>query len=80
MVQKEYLKIMPLVAALQIAICCLCKTQQIIAQKNLISLRPESSKNIPILLQEADPDFSNQNDLRNPKMDSKQSVTGAPEQ
>jgi hypothetical protein len=40
------------------------------------SLRPESSENIPILLQEADPYFSNQNDLRNPKMGSKQSVTG----
>ena len=41
-----------------------------------MALRPESSENIPILLQEADPYFSNQNDLRNPKMGSKQSVTG----
>ena len=40
------------------------------------ALCPESSENIPILLQEADPYFSNQNDLRNPKMGSKQSVTG----
>ena len=42
-----------------------------------ISLRPESSENIPIHLQEADPYFSNQNDVRNPKMDSKQSVVVA---
>jgi len=41
-----------------------------------ITLCPESSENIPILLQEADLCFSNQNDLRNPKMGSKQSVTG----
>ena len=41
------------------------------------TLRPESSENIPILLQEADPDFSNQNDLRNPKMGLKQSVVVA---
>ena len=46
-------------------------------QATPLSLRPESSENIPILLQEADPYFSNQNDLRNPKMGSKQSVTGA---
>ena len=38
------------------------------------ALRPEGSENIPILLQEADLYFSNQNDLRNPKMGSKQSV------
>ena len=38
------------------------------------TLRPEGSENIPILLQEADLYFSNQNDLRNPKMGSKQSV------
>ena len=44
--------------------------------KVFITLRPESSENIPILLQEADPYFSNQNGLRNPKMGSKQSVTG----
>ena len=43
------------------------------------SLCPESSENIPILLQEADLYFSNQNDLRNPKMGSKQSVTGPTE-
>jgi hypothetical protein len=43
------------------------------------SLRPESSESIPILLQEADLDFSNQNDLRNPKMGSKQSVVVATE-
>ena len=41
------------------------------------ALRPESTENIPILLQEADLDFSNQNDLRNPKMGSKQSIVGA---
>ena len=41
------------------------------------SLCPESSENIPILLQGVDLYFSNQNDLRNPKMGSKQSVTGA---
>ena len=41
------------------------------------ALRPESSENIPILLQGADPYFSNQNDLRNPKMGSKQSIIGA---
>ena len=44
----------------------------------LLPLCPESSENIPILLQEADPYFPNQNDLRNPKMGSKQSVTGPP--
>ena len=38
------------------------------------SLRPEGSENIPILFQGADLCFSNQNDLRNPKMGSKQSV------
>ena len=38
------------------------------------TLRPESSENILILLQGADLYFSNQNDLRNPKMGSKQSV------
>ena len=43
-----------------------------------ISLRPESSENIPILLQGADLYFSNQNDLRNPKMGSKQSVVVPP--
>ena len=37
-------------------------------------LRPESSKNIQILFQGAELYFSNQNDLRNPKMCSKQSV------
>ena len=41
---------------------------------NLYTLRPESSENIPILFQRADLCFSNQNDLRNPKMGSKQSV------
>ena len=43
------------------------------------ALCPESSENIPILLQEADLYISNQNDLRNPKMGSKQSITGPPE-
>ena len=46
---------------------------------NVIPLRPESSENIPIRLQEADLYFSNQNDLRNPKMGSKQSVVVATE-
>ena len=41
------------------------------------SLRPESSENIPILFQGADLHFSNQNDLKNPKMGSKLSVTDA---
>ena len=45
--------------------------------KRSFALCPKGSENIPILLQEADPYFSNQNDLRNPKMGSKQSVTGA---
>jgi hypothetical protein len=44
-----------------------------------ISLRPESSENIPILLQMADLCFSKQNVIRNPKMGSKQSVIGAPQ-
>ena len=44
-----------------------------------ITLCPESSENIPILLQEADLYFSNQNDLRNPKMGSKQSIPCATE-
>ena len=43
------------------------------------SLRPESSENIPILFQGADLDFSNQNDLNNLKMSSKQSVPDATE-
>ena len=43
-----------------------------------ISLRPESSENIPILFQGADLYFSNQNDLRNPNMGSKQSVVVPP--
>ena len=38
------------------------------------TLRPEGSENIPILLQEIDLYFWNQNDPRNPKMGSKQSV------
>ena len=42
--------------------------------KTAYTLRPEGSENIPILLQEVDLYFSNQNDLRNPKMGSKQSV------
>ena len=41
------------------------------------TLRPESSENIPILLQEADLCFSKQNCPRNPKMGSKQSVVVA---
>jgi hypothetical protein len=44
------------------------------------TLRPESSENIPILLQEADLYLSNQNDLRNPKMGSKHTVVGATQQ
>ena len=44
-----------------------------------ISLCPEGSENIPILFQGADLYFSNQNNLRNPKMGSKQSVTDATE-
>ena len=43
-----------------------------------ITLRPESSENIPILFQGADLYFSNQNDLRNPKMGSKHSVVVPP--
>ena len=43
------------------------------------SLCPESSENVPILFQGADLYFSNQNDLRNPKMGSKQSIPGATE-
>ena len=43
------------------------------------SLRPEGAENIPILFQGADLDFSNQNDLRNPKLSSKQSVPDATE-
>ena len=39
------------------------------------TLCPESSENIPILFQGADLYFSNQNDLRNPKMGSKQSIS-----
>ena len=45
---------------------------------NLSALRPESSENILILFQGADLYFSNQNDLRNPKIDSKQSVVVPP--
>ena len=41
------------------------------------TLRPESSENIPILLQEADLCFSKQNCPMNPKMGSKQSVVVA---
>jgi hypothetical protein len=41
------------------------------------TLCPESSENIPILLQEANLCFSKQNAPRNPKMGSKQSVIGA---
>ena len=44
-----------------------------------LPLRPEGSENIPILFQGADLDFSNQKDLRNPKMSSKQSVPDATE-
>jgi hypothetical protein len=44
---------------------------------NLITLCPESSENIPILLQEDYLCFSKQNDPRNPKMGSKQSVVVA---
>jgi hypothetical protein len=43
-----------------------------------MSLRPESSENISILFQGADLYFSNQNDLRNPKISSKQSVVVPP--
>ena len=45
--------------------------------KSYITLRPESSENIPILLQVADLCFSKQNCLSNPKMGSKQSVVVA---
>ena len=41
--------------------------------KKMFTLRLESSENIPILFQGANLNFSNQNDLRNPKMGSKQS-------
>ena len=41
-------------------------------------LCPESSENIQILFQGAETYFSNQNDLRNPKMCSKQSVAVPP--
>ena len=51
----------------------------IIKESGALSLRPESSENIPVLHQEADLYFSNQNDLRNPKMGSKQSVVVATE-
>ena len=44
-----------------------------------MSLRPEDAENIPILFQGTDLDFLNQNDLRNPKISSKQSVTDATE-
>ena len=47
--------------------------------KKMFTLRLESSENIPILFQGANLNFSNQNDLRNPKMGSKQSVTDATE-
>ena len=46
--------------------------------KTALSLRPDSSENIPILFQGADLYFSNQNHLRNPKMGSKQSVVVPP--
>ena len=48
-------------------------------KKLMNPLRPEGSENIPILFQGADLHFSNQNDLRNSKMGSKQSVTDATE-
>ena len=53
--------------------------KSVIQLPHMPPLRPESSENIPILLQEADLYFSNQNDLRNPKMGSKQSVVVATE-
>ena len=43
------------------------------------TLCPESSVNIPILFQVSDLCFLNQNCIRNPKMGSKQSITGAPQ-
>ena len=46
---------------------------------SLLPLCPESSENIPILFQGVDLHFSNQNDPRNPKMGSKQSVTDVTE-
>ena len=55
------------------------KAQYILGQEDLSSLRPEGSENIPILVQGTDLDFSNQNDLRNPKMSSKQSIPDATE-
>ena len=51
----------------------------IIKESGALSLRPESSENIPVLHQEADLHFSNQNNLRNPKMGSKQSIVVATE-
>ena len=42
------------------------------------TLRPESSENIPILFQGLDLYFPNQNDLRNPKLGSKQLVVVPP--
>ena len=54
----------------------LLQTMLAIYGKDCMSLCPESSKNIPILLQEAGLCFLNQNDPMNPKMGSKQSVTG----
>ena len=53
-------------------------SQKTIGRKPGLSLRPESSENIPILFQGADLYFSNQNYLRNPKMGSKQSVVVPP--
>jgi hypothetical protein len=44
-----------------------------------ISLCPESSENIPILLQVSDLYFYIQNFIRNPKMGSKQLIIGAPQ-
>ena len=42
----------------------------------IYALRPEGSENITLGFQVSDLCFYNQNDLRNPKMGSKQSVTG----
>ena len=42
------------------------------------TLCPESSENIPILFQVSDLCFENQNCIRNPKIGSEQSITGAP--
>ena len=48
-------------------------------QRYYYSLRPEGAENIPLGSQVSDLCFYNQNCIRNPKMGSKQSITGAPQ-